>query len=51
YKLYWKTTSLINTVDILSSIQQKILPEEEFAGISIQEIIEELELRFSAKKK
>src|SRR6185436_8650451 len=47
YKPYWKTTSLINTIDILSFIQQKILPGEEFARTSIQEIIGGLELGFS----
>ncbi|RHZ49985.1 hypothetical protein Glove_508g41 [Diversispora epigaea] len=50
YIPYWKKTYLINTIDILSYIQQKILPGEEFAGTSIQEISEGLEFKFSTKE-
>ena len=40
---------LINTTDILSSIQEKISPGEEFAGIIIQKINEGLEFHFFKK--
>ena len=46
YTSYWKATSLINTTEILSSIQEKILPGGEFAGTVVQEIIGGLEFRF-----
>ncbi len=46
YTSYWKTTSLINTADILLSIQEKILPGGEFAGIAVQKINEGLEFHF-----
>ena len=36
YIPYWKAISLINTSDILSAIQEKILPGEEFEGTAIQ---------------
>jgi hypothetical protein len=43
---YWKVTSLINTADILSAIQEKVLPGGEFAGIAVQKISEGLEFHF-----
>ncbi|CAB5395645.1 unnamed protein product [Rhizophagus irregularis] len=46
YTPYWKATSLINTTDILSSIQEKILPEGEFTGTAVQKIIGGLEFNF-----
>ena len=49
YTSYWKTKSLINTADILSSIQEKILPGGEFAGTAIQKINEGLEFHFFKK--
>ena len=49
YTSYWKTTSLINTEDILLSIQEKILPGGEFAGTAVQRINEGLEFRFFKK--
>ena len=39
YTSYWKTTSLINTADILSSIQEKILPGKEFAGTIVMKVL------------
>ncbi|CAG8757353.1 12916_t:CDS:2, partial [Rhizophagus irregularis] len=48
YTLYWKATSLINTMDILS-IQEKVLPEGEFTGIAVQKIIGGLEFNFFRK--
>ena len=49
YTSYWKTKSLINTADILSSIQEKILPGGEFAGTAVQKINEGLEFHFFKK--
>jgi len=46
YTSYWKTKSLINTADVLSSIQEKILPGGEFAGTAVQKINEGLEFHF-----
>jgi hypothetical protein len=43
---YWKTSLLINTIDILSSIQEKVIPGGEFAGTAIQRISEGLEFHF-----
>jgi len=48
---YWKTTSLINTVDILSSIQKELLLGGEFAGTAVQEISGGLEFHFFKKGK
>ncbi|RGB26258.1 hypothetical protein C1646_820517, partial [Rhizophagus diaphanus] len=49
YATYWKTTSLIYSTDILSSIQEKILPGGEFAGTAVQNINEGLEFHFFRK--
>jgi hypothetical protein len=50
YIPYWKAISLINTSDILSAIQEKILPEEEFEGTAIQQINKGLEFHFFVKE-
>ncbi|CAB5375264.1 unnamed protein product [Rhizophagus irregularis] len=49
YTLYWKATSLINTMDILLSIQEKVLPEGKFTGTAVQKIIGGLEFNFFKK--
>jgi len=46
YISYWKVTSLLNTTEILSSIQEKVLPGGEFAGTVIQKITGGLEFHF-----
>ncbi|CAB4425036.1 unnamed protein product [Rhizophagus irregularis] len=46
YTPYWKTTTLTNTEDILSFIQEKILPGGEFAGTAVQKINGGLEFNF-----
>ncbi|RHZ77457.1 hypothetical protein Glove_177g88 [Diversispora epigaea] len=43
YKLYWKKTLLINSIEIIKFFQDKILPGEEFAETAIKEINEGLE--------
>ncbi|RHZ83510.1 hypothetical protein Glove_91g32 [Diversispora epigaea] len=50
YKLYWKKTLLINSIEIIKFFQDKILPGEEFAGTAIKEISEGLEFRFPTKE-
>ncbi|RHZ60331.1 hypothetical protein Glove_355g33 [Diversispora epigaea] len=47
YLPYWKKALLINTLDILLAIKEKILPGEEFSGTAIQEISGGLEFRFA----
>ncbi|PKK72642.1 hypothetical protein RhiirC2_776956 [Rhizophagus irregularis] len=49
YTLYWKATSLINTIDIRLSIQEKVLPEGKFTRTAIQKIIGGLEFNFFKK--
>ncbi|UZO01507.1 uncharacterized protein OCT59_012605 [Rhizophagus irregularis] len=49
--LYWKTSLLINTTDILSSIQEKVKPGGEFSGTAIRKISEGLELHFFKEEK
>ena len=49
--LYWKTSLLVNTTDILSLIQEKVLSGGEFAGTAIQKINEGLELHFFKERK
>ncbi|CAB4408824.1 unnamed protein product [Rhizophagus irregularis] len=49
YIPYWRTKSLINSADILSSIQERILLGGEFAGTSVQEISGGLEFQFFKK--
>lgn len=46
YTPYWKMTTLINTEDIISSIQEKISPGGEFAGTVVQKISGGLEFHF-----
>lgn len=50
YIPYWRTKSLINSADILSLIQERILPGGEFADTSMQEISGGLEFQFFKKE-
>jgi len=50
YISYWKAILLINTLDILSAIQEKILSREEFERTAIQQINKGFEFHFFVKE-